>query len=262
MPVDRDGQAIEAAVGQAGLLDRVPVLRLGADVDVHLAGEVRRDARRVEVAVVGETDHGLVLRIWTGHDVLEGHVPETGQLPGFAGVGAGDDAGPGPALLHFLAVHEDPVLGPPALGEQRVFRGQIGRAEPLPLRRSPRVLTRRPIPQEHGIGRRREVLALGDLERLPVDRPPGDERALAAVGANDAGGVRRDLVVHQEGELAVAALEGAQTVRNPHHPVAADGITHRQDRERLDAGDAREQIGVLGRAGPDVLGTRFRRRQQ
>jgi len=129
---------------------------------------------------------------------------------------------------------------------------QVGRAVALPHRGALHVAARRRVPQEDLLRRRAEVLALHDLERPPIDHPPRHERALGAVRARDADG-GGELVIHHERELVVAADERAQAVGNPDHPIALDHVADGEDGHRAHAGEARNEIGIHGGAGADVV---------
>src|SRR6266545_5390373 len=94
--------AVELAVGEASLLDRVARVRLRAAVEIDLLADRG-------VPVVERHDHRRVARSRTRDDVLERHVAEPGrQLVALAG---GDDVTPRPSGgAALLAIHEDPPI--------------------------------------------------------------------------------------------------------------------------------------------------------
>src|SRR3954470_6446626 len=66
--------------------------------------------------------------------------------------------------------------------------------------------------------------------------------------ARRAGG---NLVVHQQAELLVPAVEGTQSIGNADHSVALDGVAYGQDRDGPGASNAWGQIRFRARAGTD-----------
>ncbi len=262
LAVDRDRDPEEGAVDEAGLFHGMAVAHLAADVDVHLAGEPSPVRRGAEAAVVGQD--------------RPSSSPGDTERPPRSRRPCGPCAGaarlhrrrgryhprPGAALGDFLAAHVDAFARALAIVESAFVR-KVGGAEPLPLRRARDVFAADGIPQEHFGGRRREVPALVDAQRLGVDGPPRDEGAVAAVRAHDAGGAGGDLVVHEKRELAVPGAEGPEPVRDPDHPVALDGIADGQDGLRPGTRDAGQEVRLGAGAGTDVgaLGAGFSVRQ-
>ena len=261
LAADRDLQPVQGAVGETGPVDDAPLVRLGADVDVDLAREGARSRRGAQVTVVGEHHDRLPLRMRAGHRVLVGHPAQSRQLPRLAGMRAGGDPRPRAPLRHLFTVHVDALRRALPLMPERAGSREITRAMSLPYRGAGHVLLGRGIPQEHLLGRRREILALHDLQRPAIDLPPGNEGALRAVGARDAVG-REELVIHDEREVVKVAVEGAQPVRDSHHPIAADRVTGRENRYRAHARKGREQIGLGRRTGRDGMGQRSSRLQE
>ena len=108
----------------------------------------------------------------------------------------------------------------------------------------------------HVVGRWSEIFALQYLERLLLDRPAGDKGAIRAVLSNNSriwrSCCRIDLMIHQYGELSPCTLERAQAVRNSYHPVTADAVTDRQNRNEFHARYTRNQIWLGRRARADV----------
>jgi hypothetical protein len=67
-------------------------------------------------------------------------------------------------------------------------------------------------------------------------------RARGAVG-------REKLVIHDEREIVTVAVEGAQAIRDPDHPIAADRVAGGQDLNRAHARKGRQQVRLGRRAG-------------
>ena len=197
-----------------------------------------------------------------GHRVLVGHVAEARKLPRLAGMRPRGDPRPGTAVAHLFAVHVDAFQRALALMPEGALLREIAGAMTLPDRRARHVFLGRGIPQEHLVGRRREVLALQHLEGPAIDLPPRDEGALRTVGARDAGG-RGELVIHDQREIVTVVVESAQPIRDPDHPVAVDRVADGQDRHRAHARQGREQVRLRRRAGRQALvGQGSRRLQQ
>ena len=253
LALGRDPEAVQLAVGQARLLDRMAVALLAPDVDVDLAREVGRHRGGAERAVIGQHHDRLVLGVGTGDRVLVGEAAEARQLPHLPEVLAGHHARPAPPLADLLAVHVNPLEGALAIVVEGAPSRQIGRAVPLPHRGAGHVALGGHVPELHVLRVPGEVLALDDLEGPPVDRPPRDERALGAVAPGDAAG-GGELVIHHERELVRPTRIHAQSVGDTDHPVAPDRVADGQDRHQLHAGHARYQVGLGLGARADVAG--------
>jgi hypothetical protein len=135
-----------------------------------------------------------------------------------------------------FAVHEDPAVV--ALTGIRVVerrdRGQVGGAQSGDRRVA--------VDQDDLLD---QVAAFQDPERLLLDDPLRHERALSAVGTDDAA-VGAQFVVHQHGDGAVAVVERAEAVGDAHHPVAVvRRVTDRQQGRVHDAGGDGEEVGGL-----------------
>ena len=250
--------AVELAVREAGLLDGVAGVGLGADVDVDFAGGrvIRADDDSLEQ--VSCARGGAVVR--ASEKILVGVLAVVREFVGLADFGRvtrGDKSEGFTFGASFFAIQEDKavVAGARAGIIEGFNLGEVGGAGAEVGVGGGGSSPGGSVPHHLVETRGHEVATGDDLPGRGIDHPLGDETASCAVGTygtlKDAGReIIPDFMISEDGHRTVAVRVSTKAVRDAGKHVssreAADAVTDGHDGRRGPARCGRSEVRGLG----------------